>query len=119
MAKRYAVADESALVNEGDRAFVDADGVEIAVFNIEGEYHAVANYCVHQGGPLCEGELRGQFGMGEDGWEWTYDDTERTVVCPWHGWKFDLVTGKSVTDERYAAPTYDVEVEDGTVYVCR
>lgn len=119
MPKRYEVAPLDALSEPGDRAFVDADGVEVAVFNVDGEFHAMANYCVHQGGPLCEGELRGQFGIGEDGWEWTFDETERTVVCPWHGWKFDIPTGVNVNDEQYVTPTYDVEIEEETVYITR
>ena len=119
MPTRYAVASTDDLAENGSRAFIDADGVEIAVFNIEGEFYAMANYCVHQAGPLCEGELRGRFGIGDDGWEWTLDPTEQNVVCPWHGWKFDVTTGKNLNDERYVTPTYEVEVEDETVYVLR
>jgi len=107
------------LEEEGSRVFIEIEGVEVAIFNVEGEYHAIANYCVHQGGPLCEGELRGRYGVGSDGWEWTYDDTEKNVVCPWHGWKFDVTTGQSTDDERYVTPTYDVEVEDGEIFVVR
>lgn len=118
MPTRQKVADVADL-ETGDRAFAEIEGVEVAVFNVEGEYYAMANYCVHQGGPLCEGELRGRMGIGEDGWEWTYDDTERDVVCPWHGWAFDVTTGESVDDDRYAVPTFEVEVEDGAVYVQR
>ncbi|MFB6309682.1 MAG: Rieske (2Fe-2S) protein [Salinirussus sp.] len=118
MSERHKVANEADL-EEGSRAFVEVGGVEIAVFNVEGEYYAVANYCVHQGGPLCEGELTGRYGMAEDGWSWTYDPTEKNVVCPWHGWKFDVTTGRSPDDDRYVAPTYDVEVEDGEIYVVR
>ncbi len=119
MPTRYKVANTEDLDEDGARAFADVEGVEVAVFNIEGEYHAVANYCVHQGGPLCEGDLRGRYGVGEDGWEWTYDDTKQHVVCPWHGWKFDVTTGKNINDERYAAPTYDLEIEDGEIFVRR
>ena len=119
MAERHKVADEADLAEAGSRAFVQIGGVEVAVFRIDGDLHAMANYCVHQGGPLCEGELRGSYGVGDDGWEWTYDPVERNVVCPWHGWKFDVTTGRNVNDERYAAPTYDVEVEDGEVFVVR
>ena len=69
--------------------------------------------------PLCEGELRGSYGVDENGWEWTYDDTKKNVICPWHGWKFDVTTGQNINDERYATPTYDVEVEDGEIFVLR
>lgn len=119
MATRHRVTDVEALSADGDRAFVQIDGVEVAVFRIDGEFHALANYCVHQGGPLCEGELRGRYGVADDGWEWTVDDRERNVVCPWHGWKFDIPTGTNVDDERYRVPTYEVEVADGVIYVRR
>jgi nitrite reductase/ring-hydroxylating ferredoxin subunit len=43
----------------GERLIVDTGGREIAVFNMNGEFVAVANYCVHAGGPVCEGKLSG------------------------------------------------------------
>ena len=115
----HRVADAADLAEEGSRVIAEVEGVEIAVFNVEGELHAVANFCPHQGGPLCEGELRGRTTVADDGWSWEYDDTEQQVVCPWHGWLFDVTTGKSPDDERYATPTYDVEREDGSVFVER
>ena len=112
---RVASTDE---FEEGSRVLVEIDGVEVAVFRFGGEFHAIANYCVHQGGPLCEGELRGRTTVAENGWEWEYSE-ERYVVCPWHGWLFDVTTGESPDSDRYAVPTYDVEVEDGAVFVER
>lgn len=119
MGERFKVATVEDLSEDGSRAFAELDGIEVAVFRIEGEYYAVANYCVHQGGPLCEGDLRGQYGVGDDGWEWTYDSTEKNVHCPWHGWRFDVTTGRNIDESRYAVPTYDVEVEDGEIFVRR
>ncbi|MFB6135865.1 MAG: Rieske (2Fe-2S) protein [Halobacteriaceae archaeon] len=119
MASRHRVARVDDLDEEGARAFAQVEGVEVAVFRVDGEFHAVANHCAHQGGPLCEGELRGRHEVGDDGWDLRYDDTPRTVVCPWHGWRFDVESGRSVDDERYAVPTYEVEVEDGEVFVRR
>ena len=46
---------------------------EVALFNIDGTFHAIDNVCKHRGGPLGEGELEGD-----------------TVTCPWHGWQFDV-----------------------------
>lgn len=102
-------------LDEADRVIADVEGREIAVFEVDGEYHGVANYCVHQSGPLCEGELVGTTSRTET--SWTYEDDQRTVVCPWHGWAFDVTTGYNVQDDRYAVPTYDVEVRDGGLYV--
>lgn len=116
-AKRHAIAEVAELAGSGDRVIEEIAGREIAVFNVEDEYHAVANYCIHEGGPLCEGDLTGEFGVAEDGYNWSYDDTDRVIHCPWHNWKFDVTDGRSTDDDRYAVPTYDVEVEDGTVFV--
>ncbi|MFB6172434.1 MAG: Rieske (2Fe-2S) protein [Haloarculaceae archaeon] len=119
MATRHLVADATELEENGDRVLTDVKGTEIAVFRIDDEFYAVANFCVHQGGPLCEGDLAGKYEIGDDGWAWTHDSRQRNITCPWHGWKFDVTTGTSIDDDRYQVPTYDVEVEDGNVYVRR
>lgn len=119
MPTRHLIAEESELAEEGDRVMADVRGTEVAVFRVDGELHALVNFCVHQGGPLCEGELSGEYGIADDGWEWTYDDVQKNVTCPWHGWKFDVRDGKNIDDDTYQVPTYDVETEDGNVYIRR
>jgi nitrite reductase (NADH) small subunit len=61
---------------EGRGRVVEVDGLEIAVFVVEGRVYALENACPHRGGPLAFGDLRG-----------------RTVHCPLHAWPFDLATG--------------------------
>ncbi len=117
--ERHLVADTNDLDEDGERVITEIDGQEIAVFRIDGDYHALPNYCIHQSGPLCEGELTGHMTVGEDNWEWKYDFSEDIITCPWHGWKFDVTTGKNIKDERYVVPTYDVEVENDQIYVIR
>lgn len=117
MATRQNVATTAELPNDGSRLVVEVEGREIAIFRIDGELHAVANFCVHQGGPLCEGALTGRTVVGDDGWEWEYEGTEKHVLCPWHGWMFDVTSGVCVDAERYTVPTYEVEVEDEDVFV--
>jgi nitrite reductase/ring-hydroxylating ferredoxin subunit len=106
-------------LDEGDRVIADINGREIAVFAYDGDYHALANHCIHQAGPLCEGALQGtqEFSITDEDWEWRYDDDPRVIVCPWHAWRFEITTGKNVDDDQYAVPSYDVEVENGDVYV--
>lgn len=114
----HKIASTDELANDGDVAIEEVRGQEIAVFRVDGEYHAIANYCVHQGGPLCENrELTGSLTV-EDG-KWAYEKEGQVVTCPWHAWKFDVVTGKNVSDERYRVPTYDVVVKDGDILVRR
>lgn len=119
MTERHAIADVEEFEGDESRVIAEVEGQEIAVFRHEGEYYALANFCIHQAGPLCEGALSGSISTDEDGWDWVYDDEERYIVCPWHGWMFDIETGRSPKDERYAVPTYDAVVENGTVYAVR
>ena len=116
---RHRIAPVADLEEPGDRIVVEVDGQEIGVFNVNGEYHAVPNFCPHQAGPLCQGPVTGRMAVGDDGWEWTYEQEGEIVTCPWHGWKFDLTTGVNIKDDGYAVPTYPVTVEDGVIYVDR
>lgn len=60
----------------GESRIVDVNGQELAIFNVNGEYHVLSNICPHVGGPLGDGALD-----GED------------VICPWHGWRFNVTHG--------------------------
>jgi nitrite reductase (NADH) small subunit len=99
MGKMIRVAAVSEL-SPGQGKTVDADGTEIALFNVEGSFHAINNSCRHRGGPLGEGSLEG----GQ-------------VTCPWHGWKYDVVTGKLVTHPDVSVPAYPVQVQGDEVFV--
>lgn len=116
MSERVFVAEEAAFVGDRSRVITEAAGNEIAVFRLDGGYYALANYCIHQGGPLCEGPVTGRITVDPDTWEWTVDE-ERYVECPWHTWQFDVTTGENTADPSYRVPTYPVEVENGNVYV--
>jgi nitrite reductase/ring-hydroxylating ferredoxin subunit len=116
--ERHYVADTDELAADGSKAIAEVRGQEVAVFRLDGEYYAVANFCPHQSGPLCEGQTKGKVGIGDDGWQLEYSD-ETYIECPWHSWMFDIRTGEHAVDDRYAVPTYDVEVEAGEIYVTR
>jgi len=116
---KHRVASTNEFDDDRSRVLAEIGGLEVAVFYVDGEYHALANHCVHQGGPLCEGPVTGKMEVGDDGLSWEYDDDPRYVVCPWHEWTFDVTTGKNVSDERYVTPTFEVSIENGDVYVHR
>ena len=85
----------------GHGAFIERDGLPVAVFNAGGgHFYATGPTCPHEDGPLSEGWL-------EAG----------TVVCPWHGFDFDLATGRCNVDPDLAVPVYPVRVTDGIVEV--
>lgn len=116
--EKHYVADVNELETDGSKIIAEVAGQEIAIFRLDGEYHAVANYCPHQAGPLCEGQTKGKVEIGEDGWELAYQD-EVYIECPWHSWMFDVRTGDHAADNRYRVPTYDIKVEDGAIHVLR
>jgi len=106
--------------DDGDHAIVEVGRAEVGVIKAEGEFYALRNQCPHDGGPVCQGnvqrELVGEFtGTGERVDQYYSDNC--IVSCPWHGWSFELETGKHIGDDRIRVPTYDVVVEGGTVYV--
>lgn len=116
---RHKVGTVDELSENGDRLIAEVNGQEIAVFRIEDEFYALANYCVHQAGPLCEGPLAKDVKIPEGGWMWEQDDTEKVIKCPWHAWRFDVTTGESLDDSKYRTPTYDVTVDQSEIYVSR
>lgn len=116
---RYRVADAEELAEDGDRILVEVEGQELGVFRIDDECYALPNFCPHQAAPLCQGRVTGRMVVGDDGWEWRYEQDGEIITCPWHGWKFDIKSGNNIKDDRYAVPVYDVTVEEGSVYVER
>jgi nitrite reductase/ring-hydroxylating ferredoxin subunit len=81
------------------RALVELNGREIVLFRVEGEIHAFANACPHEGNPLIEGEIRGD-----------------TLTCAYHLWRFDLRTGACLVGDE-SATRYKTEVRDGDVLI--
>ena len=107
-----AVAD----LDVGESLLVEINGIEIAIYHTKNGFFAMSNYCVHQGGPLCEGPVTGTVSQNSDG-ELTYDSNQEVVKCPWHGWEFDLESGEHLSRPQYSQPTYEVETRDGQLYV--
>ena len=97
----------------GSRKRVTVGGRSIAVFNIGGELFALLDRCPHKGGSLCEGKLTGLVQSPQPG-VYSYSRAGEILRCPWHGWEFDVRTGKSHCDpERVRAKSYPVTVEPG------
>ena len=97
----------------GSRMVVMLTGRPIAIFNIGGELFALLNRCPHQGGPLCDGQLTGLVEAPEPGL-YRYSRAGEILRCPWHGWEFDVRTGKSWCDpSRIRTKVYGVAVEQG------
>ena len=84
----------------GSGIVATADGKDYAVFNLDGAFHVIDNTCVHRGGPLGEGELEGD-----------------TVICPWHGWQYNVKTGACLGKDGIKVACYDVKVEGGDITI--
>ena len=79
---------------------VNVGGTAVALANIAGAYHAINNTCLHRGGPLGSGELKGKI-----------------VTCPWHGWQYDVTNGKLVMNPSIGEDCYQVEVRGDDIFV--
>jgi nitrite reductase (NADH) small subunit len=94
----------------GDRKIVELEGRSIGVFNVTGRFYALRNRCPHQGAELCAGKVQGVMLPSPPG-EYRHGRDGEILRCPWHGWEFDITTGKSVFDPfKCLVKTYDVEV---------
>jgi 3-phenylpropionate/trans-cinnamate dioxygenase ferredoxin subunit len=85
----------------GSHRVVDVDGVSIAVFNLEGEYHAIEDVCTHDGGQLTGGVVSGD-----------------QIECPRHGARFSIRTGEALCAPAYEPiAKFPVRVENGVIQV--
>jgi nitrite reductase/ring-hydroxylating ferredoxin subunit len=94
------------------RRIVRVGGREIGVFRIADRFYAMRNRCPHQGGPLCVGRVAARI-VSEQPGRIGIDGGRPTLVCPWHGWRYDLATGQSYAPGDPAARAYPVTVEPG------
>jgi nitrite reductase (NADH) small subunit len=94
---------------------VDVQGRRVGVISVEDTFYAVADRCPHMGASMCQGTVSGTF-VPAAPHELIYGRHDRVIRCPWHGWEFDLETGRSLLEpERFGLKTYPVTVEDSMV----
>jgi nitrite reductase (NADH) small subunit len=72
----------------------------VALFHVQERIYALDGVCPHQGGPLGQGELAGCL-----------------ITCPWHGWQFDVRTGKHRVNPSMVQPCFPVKVEDNAIWI--
>jgi 3-phenylpropionate/trans-cinnamate dioxygenase ferredoxin subunit len=97
---------------------VKAFGTTVAIFNVGGQIFAVGNNCPHHGGPLRHGRISGTT-LPSQPYEYRYGREGRVLVCPWHGWEFDIESGRTMFDPSMGVKTYEVRVEDGEIVLMR
>ncbi|MBN8963890.1 MAG: Rieske (2Fe-2S) protein [Rhizobiales bacterium] len=103
------------------RKVIEVGGVEIGVFLLRGEFRAYENVCPHMAGPVCQGKViprveeviaadRKSEGMA-------FSKTQTHIICPWHGYEYDIKTGEHPGNRRLKLKSVPVRVQDDSVIV--
>lgn len=103
------------------RRIIGVRGIDIGVLQYDGQFYAYENRCVHMGGPVCEGRILGKVEtvldddktvLGE-----RFSEAEVHLICPWHGYEYDLATGECAVDRRLRLRRFDVVEKGDDIYV--
>jgi len=99
LSKLVRVADAGE-IGDGKSKVVRAEGRTLAIFRVKDQFFALNNACLHRGGPLGEGNVEGY-----------------RVVCPWHGWSYDVRSGAFTVIPTLKVKTYRVEKQENGIFV--
>ncbi len=100
MAEWIAVARLGEIPSGGFKV-ANVDGTMVALFNLNGEYHAIDDVCTHDGGSLSGGEVQGE-----------------EIVCPRHDARFHIRTGAVTAPPAYEpVHVFPVRMRDGLIEV--
>ena len=111
---------ELAAIADGDHRVYRVGTFEVGIFRRGDRIFAWENRCPHAGGPVCQGKIyrkveevlaadRKSLGL-------RFGSTSQ-IVCPWHGFEFDIATGRHPGDARFRLKPVDASVRDGNIYV--
>ena len=100
---------------------VEVDGIEVGLLRVGGALLAFENVCPHQGGPVCDGEVLGPVEAVLDDQKHVvrerFAEGRRVLICPWHGYSFDVATGECITDRKLRLRRREARERGGFVYV--
>ena len=97
---------------------VAADGRALVVVRRANALYALRDVCPHQGAPLSAGHVEGTALPCLPGEEIVFGREGEVLICPWHGWEYDLRTGRSLVDpEKARVRAYPARVENGRALV--
>jgi 3-phenylpropionate/trans-cinnamate dioxygenase ferredoxin component len=96
----FVLAAKASEIAAGSIHEIQVAGKAVALANVAGKFFAINNTCLHRGGPLGQGSLQ-----------------DKIVTCPWHGWEYDVTTGKLLQNPSMAVPCYPTEVRGEDVFV--
>lgn len=110
----------SSFVDPGRKVF-DIEGTEVGVFRLDDEFYAWENRCPHLDGPACQGKLLPctTEATNADGTSRgrEFSKTRMNVVCPWHGFEFDIRTGRHPTNGNVRLRAVKLRISDGDIFV--
>ena len=84
----------------GEKMLVEYDDEDVGLFNLNGQLYAISDVCTHDDGPLVEGELDGD-----------------CIICPRHGARFNIITGKQTMPAFSPVPLFDVKIEGEDIFI--
>jgi nitrite reductase/ring-hydroxylating ferredoxin subunit len=103
------------------RKLVGFENFEVAVFKLGGEFFAYLNHCPHMGGPACQGKIIAKVEevIADDRTSkgFAFSKTKMHVVCPWHGFEFDIRTGRHPGNPKARLRPIKLAVVDGDVII--
>jgi len=107
--------------SDPDRKIIGFDRFEIAVFKLDGQFYAYLNHCPHMGGPACQGKIiaRVEEDLAQDRTSrgMVFSKTDLHVVCPWHGFEFDIRTGVHPGNPRARLRKIKLQVQGGDIVI--
>ena len=118
--REIAIGKVAAFPDPG-RKVVEVDGVAVGVFRHNGAFTAFENVCPHMGGPVCQGKIiaRVEERVRQDKTSLglSFSRTQSNIVCPWHGYEFDIATGQHQGNPRLRLRPVAIKVVDDDLVV--
>ncbi|WJH34916.1 Rieske (2Fe-2S) protein [Paenibacillus sp. CC-CFT747] len=113
---RIKVAEPDALP-DGGKLIVKVKEMEVGLFRVDGVYYAWRNVCPHAAAPVCAGPIRGTK-LPSAVYAYEYGMENQVLRCPWHGWEFDLVSGRHLAaGSKAKLRGFPVETDEEGIYV--
>lgn len=118
--REIAIGKVAAFPDPG-RKVVEVDGIAVGIFRHNGAFTAFENVCPHMGGPVCQGKIiaRVEECVREDKTSLglSFSRTQSNIVCPWHGYEFDIASGRHQGNPRLRLRPVAIKVVDDDLVV--